>query len=260
MRKRMVHAIIGAAALVVGLFGTTALANAVTVDTVSVACGDVSGLIAAINEANSESGLTTILLAPSCVYVLTSEYDSAGSGLPNVTGTIKLVGRFTTIARGTGEVPDFRIISITGSGDLTAQGIRFTNGSAEDGGCFLMLNDATLTVQHGEIDHCEAAFGGGIADEDGEGGLLTVTGVLIANNFAEEGGGIANEDVMAIQGSWLRYNTAIAGGAIWNDGDAVLSNTAVHQNTAEFGGGVDEDGGSMTRIITWIAGNTPTNC
>ena len=264
MRKRVVQAILGAAALVVGMLGTTAVANAVTGDTVSVACGDVyggSGLIAQIIEANSEGGLTTILLAPSCVYVLTSQYDSTGSGLPNVTGDILLSGRFTTIARGT-EAPGFRIISVIDSGDLTTQGIRFTNGSQDDGGCLLMTDQATLTVRHGEIDHCEAAFGGGIANEDFVDGPLTITGVLIAYNSAEEGGGIANSetDFMAIQGSWMKLNTAGAGGAIWNEGDAVLSNTAVYQNTADFGGGVDEDGGSMTLVMTWIAGNTPTNC
>jgi predicted outer membrane repeat protein len=255
MRKRMVQAILGAAALVVGMLGTTAVANAVTGDTVSISCGDVPGLIAAINEANSEGGLTTILLAPSCDYVLTSAYTS-GSGLPDVTGDIKLVGRFTTIERSV-EASDFRIIEVADGGTLTAQGIRFSNGSRFVGGCFLVEEDGTLTIQHGEVDHCAAVFGGGILNH----GELTVTEVNVSYNLADEaGGGILNDGFMQLQGTTMTRNSAFSGGAIYNDGEAVLSNSRVYSNLATFGAGVDEDGGTMTLVITWVAGNTPDNC
>ena len=255
MRKRMVQAILGAAALVVGMLGTTAVANAVTGDTVSISCNDVSGLIAAINEANGESGLTTILLAPSCDYVLTTAYTS-GSGLPDVTGEIKLVGRFTTIERSS-EAADFRIEEVSDGGTLTAQGIRFSNGSRYVGGCFLVEEGGSLTIQHGEVDHCSAVLGGGIINH----GDLTVTGVNISYNFAEEaGGGILNDGFLQLQGSTMTRNTAFGGGAIANDGEAILSNSHVYLNTAEFGAGVSTDGGSVTLVMTWVAGNQPDNC
>ena len=267
MRIRRVHALVGGAAalatvMATGLAGAP-LAAAAPPPGVSIPCNNIAALDAAIVAANADTGPSTIVLATDCTYVLTSAY-SGSNGLPTITEDVQLVGNFTRIERST-SAPDFRIIEISGTGDLTTTGIVYSNGIVDgDGGCFLMIDSATLTINGGAIHNCQAVAGGAIADDDGTDGPLTVTGVHLVNNFAEEVGGaifINDGNVVKLQGSILTANLASAGGAIFTDGSVVLQNTAVYQNHAfDVGGGVLKDGGTVVLISSSVMNNTPDNC
>src|SRR5438094_6596865 len=85
----------------------------------NIADGDVAGLIAAINAANTNPGADIINLAPGGTYTLTAE-DSPGNGLPAITSQITINGNGAIIQRSSAASTDFRIFLITSAtGDLT---------------------------------------------------------------------------------------------------------------------------------------------
>lgn len=121
----------------IALFVTGA-ANAVTV---TVPCsgsgGGASGLITAIETANSTPGASTINLTPGCVYRLTTQYaGQSQNGLPPVTGTLTINGYGATIERrqisGTPGFRIFAVASYTGFpnvfGDLTLNTVTLKGG------------------------------------------------------------------------------------------------------------------------------------
>jgi hypothetical protein len=88
-----------------------------------------AGLIAAISAANAGGG-TTINLAAGCTYQLTAADNTnptlGANGLPVITSPITLNGSGTTIA---GNDTSFRILQVSGSGNLTVQGLTITGGT-----------------------------------------------------------------------------------------------------------------------------------
>ena len=116
----------GAAILLAGLLAAAPAAQAST--GTAVPCKSAA-LIAAINAANSSGG-ATINLAPWCTYHLTTANNSApmlgATGLPVITSRITMNGFHTTIA---GNRSTFRIFLVTGSGNLTLQGLTITGGN-----------------------------------------------------------------------------------------------------------------------------------
>ena len=103
--------------------------------TVSVPCsgpaGGTAGLIAAISAANANGG-ATINLAAGCTYQLTAADNTSptlgGNGLPVITSPITLNGSGTTIA---GNDSTFRILQVSGTGNLTVQGLTITGGNTD---------------------------------------------------------------------------------------------------------------------------------
>ncbi len=94
--------------------------------TVYIPNGDVVGLIAAINAANSDSAADTIHLAHNSMYILTSvdnDLEDNATGLPRITSDITIVAHGAIIERSTADgIPSFRIFSVAESGSLTPQG------------------------------------------------------------------------------------------------------------------------------------------
>jgi hypothetical protein len=256
--NRYLRRLLGATALVAGLTGAQAGASAMPVSSVSIACNDVGALDAAITAANG-GGPSTILLAHSCVYKLTS-VASSDDGLPEVTGTVHLVGFATTIARVSG--PSFTILEVNG-GDLTVSGITLTGGSENEGGCVEPEGDGTLLLTNVAIHNCTAGIGGGIYAEDAS---VTIVGSHIASNSASDGGGIYITDGADVQilGSTVAENLAEFGGGVYlNDGTLLLRNSAVYRNTAFVDGGGLFNGTSPTNVTivnSMVASNVPDNC
>ena len=267
MYKRTIHAAFGAVATVSGLLAglaTMATAQAApALPTVTIACNDVVGLVAAITAANGV-GPSTIDLAPNCTYVLTAANNSplgqGANGLPVVRKTVVLVGSNTTIERSSGA--SFRILEVAGTGgnpaSLTLQGVTVSGGhtsgligNAGRGGCLLATftgitpTDSTLTLQNSAVQDCTALAGGGIYA--GTDASLAVTGSSVKDNTAVSGGGIYVHDSASadIGQSSLKGNSALlgTGGGLRNDGDTSLkSDTVVGNHASLAGGGIYTDG------------------
>src|SRR5919197_1050337 len=91
-----------------------------------VACGDVPGLIAALQSAGNGD---TVRLAKQCTYTLATPI-SGIDGLPTISVTLRIDGRGSTIQRSNaGGTPFFRILHVGATGDLTLQNGTLPNGS-----------------------------------------------------------------------------------------------------------------------------------
>jgi len=253
------------AALLMAVLPAMAAAEAApALPSVTIACGDVTGLKAAIVTANG-GGPSTIVLAPNCVYTLTSAVTPVSPtqgavGLPIVTRTVHLVGLNTTIQRVSSS--NFRIAEVAGSGGnsatLTIEGITLRGGrtsgvlfNAGLGGCLLASytgltpTNATLVVAKSKVEGCAAFSGGGIyADSHAS---LEVTDSLIAGNSATLGGGgvyVHAGGRAEITKTFLTDNSAtVSGGALYNAGDASVTSVTVNDNHAAVtGGGIYSSG------------------
>src|SRR5262249_57932246 len=198
-----------AAALVAA---TAAAASA----SVSVACGDSVGLVAAMNTVNAAGG-GSIDLAAGCTYSLTTRDNTVmgGNGLPVVVSPITINGKNATIA---GNKTNFRIVAIDG-----------TSGGS------LTLNGVTITGGH-VSGMMAAGAGGGILNLSG---ALTLNSAVVTHNFASDaGGGIANgfgatATFSKSEGSW---NTVPAtgsggGGILGKPGELAPNDTTSDPNT-----------------------------
>src|SRR5260370_20505290 len=140
--------------------------------TVSVPCsgpgGGPAGLIAALSAANATGG-ATINLAAGCTYQLTAANNTSptlgNNGLPVITSPITLNGSATTIA---GNDSTFRILEISGTGNLTVQGLTITGGNTTGMGGGILNLEGTLTLNRSRVTGNTArggpmSNGGGIA-------------------------------------------------------------------------------------------------
>src|ERR1017187_10260508 len=208
--------------------------------------GGPAGLIAAINTADASGG-AMINLAAGCTYALTAAINTnpmlGDNGLPVITSRIILNGFRTTIA---GNDTSFRILMVTGSGNLTLQGLTVTGGHTGGLGGGIFNLEGTLTLDHSEVtgNASEGAMmsaGGGIASGTlGTGPLGTTT-----LNFSQVNGNTSNGGPLA------------GAGGIANGGTAIISASQVNGNTAPgpFGGGILNHG-AMTINLSQVDNNT----
>ena len=259
MHKRTLRGILGATAMASGLLPGLAVMTsaqaAPALPTVSVACNDIAGLVAAITAANGV-GPSTIVLAPNCTYTLTAANNTSitqgANGLPIVRKTIVLVGSNTVIERSV--AAHFRILEVAGASlnpaSLTLQGVTVSGGhtsgligNAGRGGCLLstytgvLPTRSTLTLQNSAVQDCTAAAGGGIYA--GSRATLAMTSSSVKSNSAGSGGGIDLDSSASatIGHSFVNNNSALRGGGLRNDGDATLSSSTVAGNSALVAGG-----------------------
>lgn len=117
----------------------------------TIADGDVAGLIAAIQQANSMAGAHTIDLAPAGTYTLTS-VQAADLGLPAVTGQVTLNGRGSTIQRSSAPAtPAFRILQVE-FGQLVLNEVQIRGGQGGYG-AGLMNYRGSLTVSRSTVSN-----------------------------------------------------------------------------------------------------------
>jgi hypothetical protein len=203
--------------------------------TFNIPDGDVCGLIAAINAANTSPGADTINLAPGGTYTLTAVNNSTAgdSGLPAITSQITINGNGATIQRDLG-APSFRIFYIAGpnAGDLTVNRV-----TVRGGGLF--------------------STGGGIHNR----GTLKVIDSLVIGNRGDGGAGIYNENgVVELIKSTVSGNAdRFFGAGIYNDGNAAtltLNNSSITGNSGRLRGtGIYNDAGTATLINSTVSGN-----
>lgn len=230
--------LVGGAALLAVAWAMPAAAASPSL-TVSIACGDVSGLDAAILAANAAAVPSTIALAPNCTYVVPAPYAGANA-LPVITGSITLTGRLTVIERPFSASQQFRIAEVSGAGAmLTVKGITATGGNVpDDGGCYLVdIGDGDLVLQDSVVTGCHAGAAGG--------------GIMVSGNDAS----LEPAPNLQVTGSQITRNTAgNVGGGIEIDlaAAALVTNSIVSQNAANFGGGIDNEG--LFRVV--VTGST----
>ncbi len=256
--RRRLQTLVGAAA--VSVMMTAGMAGTAHAATIRVACGGPgggsTGLIAAIDRANSTPGADTINLAGGCSYILTAEHNP-GNGLPVITRPVTIHGNGATIRRSS--AVSFRILEVAAGAQLAVDDVTIAGGSVSLSG--------------------PTAFGGGILNS----GLLTVTNATISDNAVSGtgssagGGGIANNGTARVRNTLLRSNTASAtgtrifaavGGALINrtgatmtvDNSVVIGNSATSRGSSELlfiaaAGGIGNTG-TLTVNGTQIKGNT----
>ncbi|MHB1433229.1 MAG: hypothetical protein ACYCVZ_14050 [Streptosporangiaceae bacterium] len=238
--------------------------------TESVGCNDVTTLNNDIAAADLTKTPTIIYLAPSCVYVLTT--NAGGSpdgtrgpvGLFPVTGNVTMVGHLTTIERSATATGPFRIAEVSGPGAmLTIEGItlrggvagggRPSPGKAADGGCLLAfggepasptiggLLGARLILRDSKLINCDASDGGAIYLAFGSSAYLYKTDVLDSAAAAQGGGLYLESGASArIVTSYIAGNDATTnGGGIYTAGSLTLTGSTLTRN---YGGA---DGGAV---------------
>jgi hypothetical protein len=242
----------------------------------NVASGDVAGLIAAINAANSNGEENTINLVPGTYTLTGADNNSSGSGpngLPVITGAMTINGanaETTVIERASGVPPAFfRIFEVAVKANVTMNGITIRNGDLigtpplglRGGG---VLNFGNLTVKRSIIERNiggRRGDGGGIANL----GTVTVIDSSIATNSADsedgfgDGGGLVNIGTAIIQNSTIARNFAWHGGGLANlSGTMEVSNTTIANNQTVTGGaGISSAGAGITTVMnSTISGNS----
>jgi hypothetical protein len=242
--------------------------------------GGPAGLIAAISAANATGG-ATINLAAGCTYQLTAANNTSlalgSNGLPVIASPIILNGSGTTIA---GNDTTFRILEVSGTGNLTLQGLTITGGTTGGMGGGILNLEGTLTLNHSQVSGNAAqggpmSNGGGIASGTlGTGPLGTTTlnaSQVTGNTTSGSAGGILNRGgTLTLNASQVTGNTAAAGGGGIASGTGgmgtnsastlVLSSSQVTGNTANGGpragaGGI-ANGGTATLNASQVTGNT----
>ncbi|MBI3210648.1 MAG: hypothetical protein HYZ37_17315 [Candidatus Solibacter usitatus] len=186
--------------------------------TVSVADGDVSGLIAAINAANANPGPDTINLAPGGTYTLTQvagpDLYNGPSGLPFIRDKIVINGNGAVIQRSSDPItPDFRIMFCL-SCDMVLDGVTVRGGKGADGGGLVIK-----AVSSNPIDFSK---------------VLIKNSTFTENEASGSGGAIMNYDRLTVVNSTISRNrsfSAYGGGGIMNW--AAATTTIVHTTLFE---------------------------
>ena len=171
-----------------GSYGSQNLGGPVTgqIDTglatappVSIAAGDVAGLIQAIDDANSIAQPNVINLAPGATYMLTApNNDTNGpNGLPALLSNITINGNGAVI-EAAGSTP-FRLFTISSGANVVLDSLTIELGSSDAGGG--IYNAGTLALNNDVLTGNSATGNGGAVFNDG---TLTQSGTSFSNNSA----------------------------------------------------------------------------
>jgi cadherin-like protein len=224
--------------------------------TIVVANGDVGGLIGAISDANSETGIfvgtDTIELAPGGTYVLTgiNNVDAGNNGLPTITSTIVIEAHGSTIRRSTAAgVPLVRIFNVDSAGSLTLREATIRNGRASNGGGIRALGPVSLE-RSTIADNASLGDAGGVYAL-GSAATLTVSNSTFSGNSSGASGGalyVAGAVTASILNTTITGNSATlnAGGVGNSSPSTSYQNTIVAGNNAPS----QADCGSLQPLIS----------
>jgi hypothetical protein len=137
----------------------------------TIPVGGPCTLVDAIVAANTDTatggcaagrGADTVVLPAGSTHTLTSVHnDTYGpTGLPVIRSVITIAGQGSTITRAEG-APEFRLLAVNGTGDLTLQETTVSGGAAISQGGGGVLNNGTLTLTHSTISGNSADTEGG---------------------------------------------------------------------------------------------------
>lgn len=249
-------------AALAGVALTLALSSAPVQAATITADGTTCTLIDAISAANTDtatggcaagSGADTIDLLGNVTLVSAIGF----SGLPEINSVITINGNGYTIARDAG-APDFAVVSVAGSGNLTLNATTISGGRLGSGGGIsnfgtLTLNNSTISGNSAPVDGA-SSNGGGISNVS----TATLNNSTVSGNIARNGGGIFNAGggTLTLNNSTISGNTGDSGGGIRNGSTLILNNSTVSANTAQYeGGGIYNSFGTLSLDRSLIAGN-----
>lgn len=242
-------------------------ANAAVFD--DIAFDDAAGLSAAITTANGNGEADIIVLEPGGDYILTAVDNNTDgpNGLPSITSPITITVSTldtgpATIERADGS-PEFRILHVGATGNLTLDRLVITGGMTNTGGGIFNSSGGSLTITNSTISgNRSPLFGGGGINNEGTATLdkSTVSGNRTGGGAGRGGGGIRNSGsgTLTITNSTISGNGAnLRGGGIANVGVLDLNNVTIANNRSDFdrsglgdGGGISASSGVGSATVT----------
>lgn len=208
-----------------------ALASPVSAATLHCATGDVSCLIAAVNQANAHPHQKTTVRLSAGTYALTSVDNptNGANGLPTILGAITIEADHdgATLTRAP-NAPNFRLLHVGPGGNLTLDRVNLSDGVATG------LGNADPLGAHG----------GALLNDRG---TVTIGNCLFKSNSAPSGHGAAvhtSLGTVTISDTIFDSNGAFERGALFSTGSVVtLTRTQFKQNGARLIGGFWTEGG-----------------
>jgi acetyltransferase-like isoleucine patch superfamily enzyme len=221
--------------------------------------GNVTCLIAAINDANGMPGGHTINLEPG-IYTLqiVNNMTDGENGLPSIRGSIQIQAAADdppTVIERDPAAQRFRIFHVSAGGELSLEGVTVQRGFSGLSAGPAIFNRGMTTLQDTIV-----------TDNEGESGAIHNFGtvnffrsVITDNDGGHDAGGIVNEagGSVLLENSTIANNVAIGAGGILNQGAVVISNSAIIANSTDqviSGGGI-LNGGSLEIVNSTIAKN-----
>ncbi|MEM9953293.1 MAG: tandem-95 repeat protein, partial [Chloroflexota bacterium] len=213
---------------------------------------DVSGLIAALQNAYDTELPVTINLAPG-TYILTAINNTSttgANGLPPIRSNVVINGNDATIERDLNATENFRFFDVVDTGSLTLQDMTLFNGRilsvSDNGGAIHNMGDliiTNVTFQDNSAQRSTSApvYGGAVYSN----GNLDVSDSTFRVNGAIYGGAIyvvgnhSDGDVITINNSTFQFNQSSngSGGAIYAAYRLTIENSTFINNTANDSGG-----------------------
>ncbi len=156
------------------------------------------------------------------------------TGLPVISSEITIEGRGYGVSR-EASAPDFRIMAVDSSGNLTLNQVTISDGRATD-----LLSSGDL--------------GGGIYGAGSS--VLAINNSTIVGNSATSGGGIGavSASEVTLTNSTVSGNSAEVDGGIFNDGTLSLNHTTITENTATDNGGGIRNQNVANAVNSIVAG------
>lgn len=215
--------------------------------------------------------------APISEFVVNS-INSFDNGLPSIATDIRIVGRGGTdkvvIKRSEAPLtPDFRLLTVTGSGRLSLENISIQNGklptipgSPKNGGA-IQVQGGQLEINNSEFINNQGVVGGALYLSNADESIVTVHDSLFLNNRSTSdfsGGGAilsGSGDLTIINSEFIDNHALTNGGAIRVTGDStnVIRQSLFTDNASEGqGGGAIHVGSNATISIydSTISNNT----
>ncbi|MGK7924271.1 MAG: CHAT domain-containing protein [Spirulina sp.] len=159
-------------------------------------------------------------------------------------GNLTITGGDSTVTvQRSASASNFRIFEITGSGSVTLDRLKISNGTSTGSfGGGIKNNNANLTLSESTVSgNSSASGGGGIYN----GGTLTLNRSTVSGNLtANEGGGIFNlNGTLILNNTTISGNTANQGGGVALQSSiastpATISSSTIARNSATSGGGI----------------------
>ncbi len=239
----------------------------------TISAGDVSGLVAAINSANSIMGPDTICLTPNSIYTLVTDTGSTGNGksaFPLISTEITILGNNSTFIQAT--TAAFRQFEVTSAGtftlkDVTISGAQNTYSPIFNSGR-TTLNNITFTDNWGAVK------------TTGSASTLTITNIAVAagsrgravqieggtnsisnSTFSNLNGGAIGKTAgsLSVDSSIFLSNSSPNGGAIDSSGGLTVTNSIFDGNSATTNGGAIRQTAGTTSISSSIFRNNRVN-